>query len=1005
MKSHNIAKNISSNNKTKNKVSINSNKLTKSNEPTYSLFKKSNDTQSINSKLNINQSKSTSELLKYQNNSHSLNYKPVNSNNIQKITNTNNNPYTVTNIHQSYNDKDAYNLLVKLHKKYPQINPDKIVTSIDNPLLNHFPHKTNVEINLNICYTLAIILNLKRRIDRKLSMIHKLKDIGISKYIFYDAIDGSNDQVVIDKYNKYENYCKLNKIHKKIESSGALACSLSFFNCLYKCKEHGVKQIFYMEDDISFHDTFPNVTINNNILDDFDVIYLGYNSCYHRKTFNHYLNLLPNNKSCGFFCGMFGLLISSRMIDFLLSKYNIDYLLKNNLTVDAFMNHIRFNHKFLKFYAYYKPLLLPDVTDSDIRTGRDDLYFLRSRGFKLSEYRYPYLAKEYKLIYQRCLNNNIIFKDEKHFHNYIYKTNIDIPNQQFSSNISKPVSLNNSKHFVFIIPSYNNSKWFKLNLDSVFNQSYTNWNIIYVDDASTDDTFKNVNEYIKSNGFSNKCLTIRNNRRMIQSYSRYIAYQMCDDNDICILLDGDDWLLDSSVLKFLNEFYIKHNLEATYQSYKSYVNGNIQTLKSFIPYSKQVLDNKSFRSSTWLAYHLRTCQAKYIKQISFFDFVDNLGNFITSSTDVVESSCFLELMDQSKHRSSGRYLMVYNRDNSSKYKNSYFNGDVLEKSYRSIIGKEISGRSKYVLKERKNNLCICNSSSLDLIYMLNKYHLEMVNSYDLLVVPVNYIDYYKNITKQYKSIIQFNNYSDISISSIHKPNGSKIISFIVYSDDSFSIDQILSNLSISQKNFDYIEIIISNSNQIIYEMLDTNNNLIYPNKQEIPNKLITNSIALSNGQWCVIIDENAKMDSNILIDSLKNMENTVGTVDYLTQLVDNETNKIDITVDFHLFKIFRKKSLYSISKIPDVIFSSIIDPLIDMLISEKYQSKFISNIEMSYCVKNINQYHNIRDKYIKLKTEHQNLINSRKEIGLLLNKYYNYVGLNHFYYYLNSNNV
>ena len=41
---------------------------------------------------------------------------------------------------------------------------------------------------------------------------------------------------------------------------------------------------------------------------------------------------------------------------------------------------------------------------------------------------------------------------------------------------------------------------------------------------------------------------------------------------------------------------------------------------------KQVLDNKSFRSSTWLAYHLRTCQAKYKCKLVFFDFVDNLGN-------------------------------------------------------------------------------------------------------------------------------------------------------------------------------------------------------------------------------------------------------------------------------------------------------------------------------------------------------------------------------------------
>ena len=66
--------------------------------------------------------------------------------------------------------------------------------------------------------------------------------------------------------------------------------------------------------------------------------------CYHRKTFNHYLNLLPTTNHVVFL--YVWIINSSRMIDFLLSKYNIDYLLKNNLTVDAFMNHIRFNHKF-----------------------------------------------------------------------------------------------------------------------------------------------------------------------------------------------------------------------------------------------------------------------------------------------------------------------------------------------------------------------------------------------------------------------------------------------------------------------------------------------------------------------------------------------------------------------------------------------------------------------------------------------------------------------------------
>lgn len=42
--------------------------------------------------------------------------------------------------------------------------------------------------------------------------------------------------------------------------------------------------------------------------------------------------------------------------------------------------------------------------------------------------------------------------------------------------------------FVFIIASYNNSKWYLNNLNSIKKQTYKKWRIIYVDDCSTDDT-------------------------------------------------------------------------------------------------------------------------------------------------------------------------------------------------------------------------------------------------------------------------------------------------------------------------------------------------------------------------------------------------------------------------------------------------------------------------------------------------------------------------------------
>ncbi len=40
------------------------------------------------------------------------------------------------------------------------------------------------------------------------------------------------------------------------------------------------------------------------------------------------------------------------------------------------------------------------------------------------------------------------------------------------------------KPIVVVIPSYKNERWYKQNLDSVFNQRYSNYRVIYVDDCS-----------------------------------------------------------------------------------------------------------------------------------------------------------------------------------------------------------------------------------------------------------------------------------------------------------------------------------------------------------------------------------------------------------------------------------------------------------------------------------------------------------------------------------------
>ena len=59
--------------------------------------------------------------------------------------------------------------------------------------------------------------------------------------------------------------------------------------------------------------------------------------------------------------------------------------------------------------------------------------------------------------------------------------------------------------FFVVIPSYNNSKWYDKNLESVFSQTYQNWKLFYVDDHSSDNTGELVEQYVQARGMGKKC--------------------------------------------------------------------------------------------------------------------------------------------------------------------------------------------------------------------------------------------------------------------------------------------------------------------------------------------------------------------------------------------------------------------------------------------------------------------------------------------------------------------
>lgn len=116
--------------------------------------------------------------------------------------------------------------------------------------------------------------------------------------------------------------------------------------------------------------------------------------------------------------------------------------------------------------------------------------------------------------------------------------------------------------FIIVVCCYNAAPYIERCLDSIKQQEYENYEVLIVDDKSTDKTWEIIDENMCSN-----YTAIRNDSNMGAVHNKTIAIWKTlkpNDNDIIIGLDGDDNFTDGMVLKRLNEAYQDESLWTTY---------------------------------------------------------------------------------------------------------------------------------------------------------------------------------------------------------------------------------------------------------------------------------------------------------------------------------------------------------------------------------------------------------------------------------------------------------
>lgn len=295
------------------------------------------------------------------------------------------------------------------------------------------------------------------------------------------------------------------------------------------------------------------------------------------------------------------------------------------------------------------------------------------------------------------------------------------------------------KSFVVVTASFNNIQWFEKNLSSVFQQDYEEWRMIYIDDCSTDGTAEAVKHYISAHGMDHKVSVIVNLERSGHLINQYKAIHSCRDDEIIIILDGDDWLAFNGVFSLLNLVYQNPNVWITYGSYKTLKHSASKCVCEAIPES--IIQQNGIRKYKWVASHLRTFYAELYKKILMKDLLYQ-GAYFPACVDLATMFPMLEMAGH-RHRFVSDVLVIYN--NASEL-NFHARRDGLQNKF----GKIIRNMPRYKLLSGLT--CLKDKSILDVNFQdsLLQYNKSKISRYLLKCKRKNwYADFFKKLERIY----------------------------------------------------------------------------------------------------------------------------------------------------------------------------------------------------------------------------------------------------------------
>ena len=195
--------------------------------------------------------------------------------------------------------------------------------------------------------------------------------------------------------------------------------------------------------------------------------------------------------------------------------------------------------------------------------------------------------------------------------------------------------------FSIIIPNYNSEKWIKKLLESILYQTYKDYEVIIVDDVSTDNSVQIIKEVI---GNKVPCQIIELKEKKYNGGTRNIGVEHAKGEYI-LFADCDDWFCRNDCLKRIADIInIKHP-DIIRLPYKAFINGVSATV------NVRETSLETFTKSVFVA-----PWTKCVKRELFVPFPEN-----TLLEDVVQHIAQLDVCETFENCLVP--IMIWNRDN------------------------------------------------------------------------------------------------------------------------------------------------------------------------------------------------------------------------------------------------------------------------------------------------------------------------------------------------------